>query len=164
MLASVFIVLTDITYWYIVLICMAGNPKQICSSDFLATFLFLFSMKQGFWPFLVSFVQGVWLRGQAAGQCYRKRVSPVCRDGPWSASSGNCEFHQQSDAGTTVTQMRNQWHLEALDQWKSRRPISMTLTRVARIFAQGESLGWAVRLLYKTYGGFCVRYIIYLFI
>lgn len=92
---------------------MAINHNQICSSDCLVKIEFLsvsvIIHSPSVLTDLISFLlQDVWLCGQADRQCYRKRVSLVCRDGPRAASCGNCQFYQQSDAGTTVSQMRKQ--------------------------------------------------------
>lgn len=155
MLVSVFFLANDITFWYIVLHCMAVNHKQICSSDFLVEIALLSELNiirsPSHLTYLISFLlQDVWLCGQADRQCYRKHVSPVYRDGPWAASRGNCQFHQQSDVRTTATQMRNK---EILKLWISGVPgeISkwfwrMCVTTFLLAFVQVASLCSAVWL------------------
>lgn len=118
-----------------VLLCMAMNYNQICYSDFRRRNLVSLSVKQNLLPCLLTspvcfLLQDVWLRGEADGQRYGERVSPVCRDGPRAASCGHCQLYQQSHAGTTATQMREQENLKTLDCWGSGGDVKMILTCV----------------------------------
>lgn len=107
---------SDITDWYTVQLCMAINHKQICYWLLQTKFSVRYYLLSCILTSHVSLLlQDVWLCGEADGQCYRERVSPVCRDGPRAASCSHCQLYQQSHAGTTDTQMREQENLTTLD-------------------------------------------------
>lgn len=102
------------------LLCMAINHNQICHPDLLRQNLICFFVRYSLFSCLLIshltfLLQDVWLCGEADGQCYRERVSPVCRDGPRAASCGHCQLYQQSHAWTSATQMRELENLKMFD-------------------------------------------------